>query len=244
MTRIYLAFTRSGEARRTFKEMMDDPIGINLLVSYVYVDGYETLAHEMPRLTGTMLDSGAFSAWRSGAKIDIDALIAESKKQRWKESVCLDVIGKPAQSVANAIYMQDRGSPAFPVFHFTDPWEHLDEYKRRFDKIGLSCRFGESLTTSLNWLDQCFARGWPHKFHSFGWVSEKMLIRFPFHSADTASWNNRPNRFGAWKAFGRMSLYGQKSLRAEVNWYRALERRCVGRWAKTLATIPERMPLR
>ena len=186
--------------------MMDDPIGINLLVSYVYVDGYETLAHEMPRLTGTMLDSGAFSAWRSGAKIDIDALIAESKKQRWKESVCLDVIGKPAQSVANAIYMQDRGSPAFPVFHFTDPWEHLDEYKRRFDKDRfIVSSSAKSLTMPVAQLAGSMLRT-PDLAAQISFVrwlgrSEKMLIQLSLPlGADTASWNNRPNRFGKyWK---------------------------------------------
>lgn len=249
MTRVYLAWAGSGEARKTFREMAGDPEGVNVLVAFPYLCRYEEVARkgEVPRHPHSILDSGAYSAWKSGKAIDIDALIVETKNPRWEESVCLDVIGDAEASVRNALYMKARGSPAYPVFHIGDPWEHLREYKRQFPKVGLSCRFGEPEKQSLAWLDKCFALAWPHRFHSFGWIKEEVLLRYPFHSADTASWNN-PAIFGLWNAFGRkkasgctgrgrVSVRGMKSLRAEVDWYRGLQRRLEGRWSKVLAKL-------
>ncbi len=238
MTRIYLAFSPSSDARKTLPEMVDDPVGINLLVSFCYLGLYRGVADRIIKHPLTILDSGAFSAWNSGKVIDIDALITETKNPHWKESITLDVIGDADASMRNALYMKTCGSPAYPVFHIGDPWEHIQEYKRVFPKVGLSCRFGEPVKESLKWLDRCFAVAWPYRFHSFGWVQESMLTRYPFHSADTASWNNRPAAFGQWKAFGKMSVRGQKSLQAEIDWYRRLQQRLEGLWSRHLAKLP------
>jgi len=236
MTMIYLAYSASGEAVQTFGSMAARGIDVNLLVSFVYLGSYRSRI--MPRHPRTILDSGAYSAWKSGKVIDIEALLNETKNPCWGESIGLDVIGDPEASMKNALYMKSRGSPAYPVFHIGDPMEHLDEYKSRFPKVGLSCRFGEPIKKSYAFLDACFARAWPYKFHSFGWVDEKMLARFPFHSADTASWNVGPSAFGRWAAFGRpMSVRGSKSLLAEVMWYLGLQERLRLRWRKTLDTL-------
>lgn len=221
MTDIYFAFSQSGESRLTMARLAERDYQINVLVSYVYLPVWDRLDAK-PVPVRTILDSGAFSAWKSGYTINIDDLIAETKSGRWHESVTLDVIGDADASLKNALYMKEQGSPAYPVFHIGDPWEHLEEYKRQFWKVGLSCRFGEPVKQSIRWLDQCFTRAYPYRFHSFGWVKmEDMLLRFPFHSADASSWNNTPAAYGRWKAFGKMSVYGLKNLQAEVDTYLA-----------------------
>ena len=233
MTDIYLAFSASGESRATLAKLQERT-DINVLVSFVYLDKWDNLEAK-PVPAKTILDSGAYSAWKSGATIDIDKLIEETKQSRWNESVSLDVIGDVESSLKNALYMKKRGSPAYPVFHYGEPWKILAKYCGAFPKVGLSCRFGETVTDSLCWLDQCFARAWPHKFHSFGWVKRDMLERFPFHSADTASWNNRPCAFGRWAYCGKLlSVYGQKDLRAEVDFYLKLQRDLQQRWKREL----------
>lgn len=174
------------------------------------------------RFNRLMLDSGAFSAWQRGAVIDEDALIREQLSGEWDESVALDVIGDSEASVRGFERAQEKGSPAMPVFHYGDPWEHLDFYASRTWKVGLSCRFGESLKDSYRWLDQCFARIWPKATHSFGLMSFDAMNRYPFHSADATSWYLPVIRFGASASpCGKMRAGGGGDTRSRLNQVRS-----------------------
>jgi hypothetical protein len=206
-----------------------------ILVSYVYVDEFlKKKSRYVYR--DWMLDSGAYSAWNSGKQIDLSEYIDFCKKlkksdQTLSEIIALDVIGSDRGSLANAHAMKAAGVEAMPVFHIGDDWGILREYAAGWDKVGLSCRFGESIIESLRFYDQCFAKVWPKKFHSFGWVAEDMLLRYPFHSCDASSWEVGPCAFGNWKRFGKMSVRGSKQdLRGEVLWYLELEARCRSKW--------------
>jgi hypothetical protein len=237
---IYLAWSSAGAP--TLRTLSYCP---PLLVSFFYLGQYQKLRspHDPPRL---MLDSGAFSAWNSGGKIDLQAYIEETRNPLWTESVSLDVIGNGEASLAQALHMKSVGSPAFPVFHIGESFEILQEYAKHFEKVGLSCRFGEHESISMKWLSQCFARIWPKKCHSFGWVSERPLLTFPFHSADAASWIVGPLKFGNWKTFGKMSVRRSASrkiyLTPEINYYRSLQERLEVRWKNELEKLENRQP--
>jgi hypothetical protein len=219
------------------------PLGV--LVSYEYIDGGGKLLRS--HAPYTMLDSGAYSAYQKGVSVDIDALITEALKPEWTEAVALDVIGDHAASRVNADYMLAHGcGKAMPVFHIGDPWDLLAYYCSRWEKVGLSCRFGEQTKTSLAFYEQCFARAWPHRFHSFGWIDESALVANPFHSADAASWT-----LGA--AYGRASIRnGSKWTQVDVprggDGYRAamlnalerywsLQQRLTSKWGRQLAQL-------
>jgi hypothetical protein len=162
---------------------------LSVLVSYYYLASADRSVMNLIRPERLLLDSGAFSAFQKGKAIDIDALIEEVANPRWSEAVGLDVIGDPIGSRANLDYMRAKGgTKAMPVFHIGEPFELLDYYCEHWPKVGLSCRFGESVPQSIAFYATCFARRWPHKFHSFGWVSESVLMKFPFHSADSSTW--------------------------------------------------------
>lgn len=236
---IFLAMGPSPIQPKTMLSYKDATRKPKILVSFHYLSQFkdtENYQHSMKNFKGyqLVLDSGAFSAYNAKKTIDIEALIEETKNPIWNESVCLDVIGDANASWRNSIYMKKKGSPAYPVFHIGDPLEMLVDYCAEFPKVGLSCRFGETETDSLLWLDNCFNKCWPHKFHSFGWIKEDMLMRFPFHSGDASSWATAPMAYGAWKSLGRMSVRGMSakniSLRAEVDEYLRLETRLAARW--------------
>ena len=236
---LFFAYSRGGPGLKTFIGWNWQQLPLNVLVAFPFISKLDPSFQEKP--AQMMLDSGAYSAWNSGKVIDIDQLISETKKTIWQESICLDVIGNAEESLKNALYMKENESPAFPVFHIGDPWEILREYCQQFDRVGLSCRFGESTKESMRWAGQCFAREWPHRFHSFGWVAEEALMSYPFATADTASWERGPAAFGWWKAFGGQlpagALRGGRNLGAEVQWYLSLENRVQGRWNKVLREI-------
>jgi hypothetical protein len=184
-----------------------------------------------------MRDSGAFSAWKSGKVIDFDAYVEHTKERRYDEYVALDVIGDARASYEQSYRMKDLGSPAFPVFHIGDPWSMLDDYCRDFDKVGLSCLFGEPRRESVRFIEQAFHRTWPHKFHSFGWTSPAILRRFPFHSADSTSWRLPAVSFNSWEAPG-----GKVRLRKDVPQSKRLEllRGVIAQWLDFEEEIQDR----
>jgi hypothetical protein len=192
-----------------------------------------------------MLDSGAFSAHNSGKTIQLSDYITHYRSvlatdPTLREIIALDVIGSAKGSLANSIAMRDAGLNVIPVFHFGDDWAILDEYCSGWSKVGLSCRFGESKKESLGFYSKAFERHWPKRFHSFGWIEETMLGRFPFHSADSSSWEMGPRAFGRWKKFGACSMRGgRQNLRAQVEEYLNTEQRLAWRWAKEMEVLAQ-----
>ncbi len=196
----------------------------------------------MVRRYRTMLDSGAFTAKSKGKKIDIDALVKEIKEGGWHEAAALDVIGDPEASYKNAKYMKKAGVSAFPTFHYGEPWEFLQQYAKEFDKVGLGGLVPVKSAADRNaWLEQCMARIWPHKTHAFGVMGRDSLMRFPFHSVDSTSWEASALRFGGYsfaagQNFGlvngkAVAKVGLTHLRPEALHYMKLEKEVKARWA-------------
>lgn len=249
MTTIYFAGpgTSQLEAIRRW-DWETKPIAV--LVSFAYLKGWPKIAPYFRAPKAMMLDSGAFTAYTIGHTVDHDALLAETMKPVWTEAVGLDVIGDHVGSRRNAEYALKRGvTKGMPVFHIGDPWDLLKWYCDNFPKVGLSCRFGESVAESMRFYGQCFARAWPHKFHSFGWVQEDPLMAFPFHSADAATWSVAPTAYRnfAFKHRGvakqrHLSVEGREMMTHGVQGHLdAMYRReqvLIGKWSTTLAKIP------
>lgn len=228
-----------GETNGALKNNLNKPA---LLVSYVY---YEAFAKNRERYDyrDWMMDSGAYSAYNSGKIILLDEYIDFCHKLRAEdptlaEIIALDVIGDDKGSLKNAQKMRKAGLDVIPVFHIGDDWGIFKEYCQGFSKVGISCRFGEPTADSFRFYDQCFARGWPKKFHSFGWAEEKVLMKYPIHSADSTSWEMGPCAFGRWQFFGKLSVRGSKqNLRSQVEWYMDLESRLRDRWKKDMLKL-------
>jgi hypothetical protein len=196
MTHVYLAFPGYGAIHRAFHGYRWNDHPINFLVAYPYVSAYADEARRYqyaPRRT--FLDSGAFTAWKTGASIDIGALCRES--ERWTESASLDVIGDWQGSKANAVKMRLLGSRAMPVFHIEEPWELLEFYCKHWPKVGLGGMVGRSSIDVCKWLNGVYARAWPHRFHAFGQMRRDVVTRFPFHSADSSAWQQGPLSYSA-----------------------------------------------
>lgn len=158
-----------------------------------------------------ILDSGAYSAWKLGKPVDIDAycdfLLANLD---WiGHYVCLDVInpGNPEEaaraSFENLLHMRKRGLDPMPVYHVGEDvsWLHrmLDLGCRH---IGLSA---SSLVTR-NKVDDWYAMAWSHlvtadgqpvvRAHAFGEGRYQSLRKFPWYSADSTSWVYAAQRNG------------------------------------------------
>lgn len=144
------------------------------------------------------LDSGAFSAWTRGAKIDIQEYIAFIKK--YQDSISLyanlDVIGNPEASWENQKIMESAGLKPLPCYHYGEDKKWLIKYLDHYDYIALG---GMVRTTSSKklvlWLDEAFSKficdkdGLPKvKTHGFGLTSFNLMLRYPWYSVDSTSW--------------------------------------------------------
>jgi hypothetical protein len=245
MTRIFFAVADETTNKATFGRWDWDTYPLNILVAFPYIHYWtpEARAYNHGR---TMLDSGAYSAWGSGKTIDMDALCQEANNPYWDEVVALDVIGDAEASMRNSLVMKARGLTVMPVFHFGDPWPILEEYKRSFGRIGLASGHGAPFHKRMDWTEQCFARAYPSRFHSFGWIDERPLFRFPFTTADSTSWYS-PRRFGRSKSvpdvyFPTVAERGPEAydVRQEVAHMLDLENRLCDRWrAEFTKTFPD-----
>lgn len=251
MTNFYFATSNNDIVNRiTFGGWDWNTKPLNILCAFEPKNGFRGWTGRTYQTPGvkTILDSGAFSAWKSGTKVNVDELIEEAKRPGWHEVAAFDPIGDPDSSLANALKMRNAGLPVIPIFHFGESWDFLEYYKSSFgDRIGLGgIATGISAIERKRWLDQVFARAYPAKFHGFGVASEDLLMRFPFYSVDSASWHTGL-RYGRSAALPDLKMPRKSTLdgsehqesaydmRFELNHYLDLEAKVKDRWAQELA---------
>ena len=154
-------------------------------------------------MLNVILDSGAYTAWRSGKPINLLEYCDFIKRnQAWITSYAnLDVINQndPEQAAhdshENYKFMRAQGLKPMPIFHVGEDSRWLKTMlDAGCDYIGLSA----SSLVSRNKVDSWYDMIWEHivspsglplvKAHAFGEGREGSLIRNPWYSADSASW--------------------------------------------------------
>ena len=105
------------------------------LESFHYIRKGRAVEHIRRNNTRIFLDSGAFSAWRVGASIEMneycdfvnahqDIILHDGGH---KMIAPLDIIGDGEGSFVSYLKMREQGVDPLPCFHFGDRWELLDE---------------------------------------------------------------------------------------------------------------------
>jgi hypothetical protein len=143
------------------------------------------------------LDSGAYSAWTTNTKIDIQEYIAFIKEHKDSLEVyaCLDDITDPDKTWENQETMEKAGLSPLPVYHT----EEGEKYLKRamtypyFAVGGMALKGAVSRREQFNFVFSkvCTRKNdyYPtHKVHGFGLASPDLLISYPWYSADTTSW--------------------------------------------------------
>lgn len=246
MTKLFLALHNTPLANdRTFGQWDWNVQPLNILCSFALKGALKSWKNRLYETLGvqTILDSGAYSAWKTGTPTEIEDLMVEAEGNEWDEVASLDVIGSANGSRANALLMKENvDKPILPVFHYGEPWEFLVEYKEKFNnRVALGGITSIGMPQKMKWLGQCFARAYPCKFHGFGIGTKEVMMAFPFISCDTASW-------GAVHMYGRsQAVPGLKipklgdgnrddhyDLRYEVSHYCEMEKEVQQRWAQEL----------
>jgi hypothetical protein len=139
------------------------------------------------------LDSGAFSIFTLGIKIDLDRMIEDYKRLNWIKMKCgLDVIGDGEATKANCVKMKEAGLDIIPTFHFGEDYSILRFYLDNWGLVALGGVAQLRVRKKLQpWLDSCFLiikDYWPKKIHGFAITASWALKRYPFYSVDSTRW--------------------------------------------------------
>lgn len=151
----------------------------------------------MPKMYNKLfLDSGAFSAQKSGTPINLDAYIEfiQENKDKFTLYANLDVIGDWEASWENQRIMEENGLTPLPVHHLEDPMKCLDwclEYEY-FALGGVAGGLGrQDRVRFFNkcWSIICDDDGFPQsRVHGFGVASPQIVKDYPWYSIDSSSW--------------------------------------------------------
>lgn len=175
----------------------------HILESYHYV-GKQKFVDDMRRCGAKVfLDSGAFSAFHLGVKIDITEYCDYIKRNmdilRVEDGAVmasvLDGIGDPLVTWQNQMEMERQGAKPLPCFHFGEDPRYLDWYVQNYPYITIGGMVGRPVQDLIVWLDRMWEKhmidgsGNPRlKVHAFGITSVAVMERYPWFSVDSSSW--------------------------------------------------------
>ena len=164
-------------------------------------------AHLASTSMEVMLDSGAYSAWKSGTVIDVHQYgdFVERNHEWIHDFANLDVIptGTSAddaetaaqQSWDNLKALERRGLEPIPVFHIGERWYWLEKLiNEGYTTIGLGGVADLHRAARKKWFDQVFSRladehgECPVRLHGFGVTDSELLDSYPFYSGDSQTW--------------------------------------------------------
>jgi hypothetical protein len=155
-----------------------------------------------------MLDSGAYSAWRTGEKIGLEEYVQflQDNLHLLTSYVSLDVIAGQrgrGRSVAeleegakkgfkNYELMKKEGLDPIHIFHGGERWYWLEKLlDSGAQYIGIGTFRGRGWHFNRKYFDTVFSflAGKPVvKVHGFGMTSVPFIFRYPWTSVDSASW--------------------------------------------------------
>jgi len=150
-----------------------------------------------------ILDSGAYSAFHSGKKIDIDAYAAFIKKhgKLFFNYFNLDVIRNGEKSVDNWHYLRKKGADTIPVYHLKTNEDFLINYLKETDYLGIGMTVSLNKEKRIQTMDQMWKKYFLNskgeatcKVHGLGLTDFDVIKRYPWYSVDSFT----PNIAAAW----------------------------------------------
>lgn len=175
----------------------------NLLESFHYVGKQRSVDMIRKDKRQVFLDSGAFSMWSLGAKVDIKAYCRYIQKNedivRKDDGVLLasvmDAIGDAEGTLRNQQEMERLGVQPLPCFHFGEDPKYLEHYISKYKYITLGGMVAQETWQLELWLDEIWEKYLVDgagrakvKVHGFGLTTPKLMRRYPWHSVDSSSW--------------------------------------------------------
>ena len=210
---------------------------------------------------GVFLDSGAFSALRSGVDIDLNVYIDFLKEHSSAFDVYanLDVIGNAKATLINQKKMDAVGLTPIPTFHYGENFKYLELYIKNYPYIALGgmvpLQRGPALST---WLDVCWKKIGKAKIkvHGFGLTDLELMQSYPWYSVDSTT-ASRAGRIGVlitpWgqlrvstgiKEKAESTIHTPLKIIKVLNWVKEFTPNLVSSWEQISAPTKEASQLR
>lgn len=162
---------------------------LNILAAYPYMSKgiIQTLVDYKDDLR-FVLDSGAFTAWKSGKPIDFNSYCSYIKDlpvEPWRY-FNLDLVGDGKGSYQNYIKMLDKGLKPIPVFTRGEDIELLDEYYKTSDVVAIGGLVG---TIGNNaYVNGIMKHINGRKTHLLGFTRPNYITHYKPYMCDSSSW--------------------------------------------------------
>ena len=188
-----------GKADNEIKSYMKK-LKANRLLSYV-LDKKEII-NSLNDGIPIFMDSGAFSAFTKGKKINIDEYIEfiNSYGDKLKLIASLDVINEPLQSYNNYEYIYNKinyKDKLIPCFHFGEPLEYLDRYLKdsKIKYLAIGGLAGNKKNQNRNSIEGIVNyirnKNKTIKIHIFGISNVDLINDLDITSIDSSTWIRR-----------------------------------------------------
>jgi hypothetical protein len=189
---------------------------LNILASWPYlnhslVDTLQEHANDIRLL----VDSGAFTNWKSGKDTNVHDYIRFIKElpiRPWRY-FNLDRIGDPATSKRNFNIMLDAGLSPVPIFTRGSDIKDLDEMMELSDVVGLGV--GTKSAGYLGYTRWISEQTDPTRLHWLGVTNSNLIANFKPYSVDASSWESG-GRFGQIPIYmggGKFTKYSRTQAR-------------------------------
>lgn len=177
---------------------------LNLLVAYPYMtDKVIKILTSQKQIVRFVLDSGAFTAWKSGNPIKLDdycRFIENLPFEPWRYFT-LDVIGDPEGSMRNYEKMLSRGFKPVPIFTRGEDPSVLDDYYKTSDVVGIGGLVGTKGNKAF--VNGIMKHVGKRKVHWLGFTAIDFIKYYKPYMCDSSTW------LSALK-FARILLYKEK----------------------------------
>lgn len=174
---------------------------INLLVAYPYLkDNVIKQIKDNHQHIRFLLDSGAFTAWKSGNPIGIDdycRFLDALPITPWRY-FALDVIGDPAGTMRNYEIMLKRGYKPIPIFTRGEDVSVLEDYYKTSDVVGIGGLVGTPGNRAF--VNGIMKKVGDRRVHWLGFTQLDFVKYYRPYMCDSSAWES-----GA--RYARLSLY-------------------------------------
>jgi hypothetical protein len=189
---------------------------LNILASYAYLRNDKAFTEMVLFLSeegmiNLLVDSGAFTAFRSNKPIDLDKYIGFCKNIDGKvwQYIMLDVIQNHTLSIENLNKMVDAGLKPMPVWTVTDSVDSLKNMFKINEHICVAGGVDQPVSKMIHRFRTACKEVPGIKIHGLGFVKIPEFYKLPLFSVDSSS-------YSAGQRFGTASVFNKKNKRIEL----------------------------
>lgn len=193
---------------------------LNLLVAYPYVTSdVLALVRELGPHVRWTLDSGAYTAWKSGTPIELDdycKFLEALPVKPWRYFT-LDVLGEPEGTLRNYETMLARGFKPVPIYTRGSDPKMLDHYYQTSDVVGLGGLVDTRASTREVYVHAMIKRNAGRRVHLLGFTSLKHLKALRPYMCDSSNWEGAARYGGAdvYMGYGKFARLTKNDVRAK-----------------------------